>query len=182
MIPPIPDLMQRLPLDERGLPVPYVVFIDAQGRPRFQLNDSLKIETALHQQRCGICGQPMMAQQQWLVGGPASAFHPRGAYLGTPTHYECLHYALQMCPHLTGGRVKHLDAQRVKQTSPFGSDIQVKDPTLDTRAVPFFVAVQISGYNLVRPNADQRYVVPSRPFLAVEYWRDGSQRLWTSSP
>ena len=72
----------------------------------------------------------MTDKRQWLVGGPASAFHPRGAYVDTPTHYACLRYALQMCPHLAGGRVKHLDANRVNQTTRFGSDIQVKDPTL----------------------------------------------------
>ena len=169
----IPPTMAHLSQDRRGLPIPFVVLVDGAGKPHFQINDSQKVEECLQKGLCAICGQPMPSHDQWLVGGPLSAFHPSGAYIDTPTHYRCLHYALQGCPYLAGKTTRRLDVERVSRGL---SGIQaLVDPTISPDAVPFFVAVRISGFTIRRPGPTSRYLHPIRPFQYVEYWRNGER-------
>ena len=169
----IPPLMQGLARDHRGLPVPFIVLIDNTGKPRFQINDTKKVDTCLKHNLCAICGQPMKSHDRWLVGGPLSAFMPNGAYIDTPTHYACLHYALNQCPYLAGKTTKRLDPQRL-ENDPGLDDIQaIVDPTQMETPVPFFVAVRISGFSVKRPEPHVRHLIPERPFLYIECWRRG---------
>ena len=97
---PLPPKMQQMEKDKRGYPVPYIVVRDIHGVPNFAVNDDRRVEHALEHDLCAICGGKMGKDDRWLVGGPLSAFHQHGAYLDTPTHGECLHYALKVCPYL----------------------------------------------------------------------------------
>lgn len=171
----IPPLMQELPQDHRGLPVPFIVLFDQAGKPRFQINDSQKVEQCLKDNLCAICGKPMPSHDRWLVGGPLSAFSPNGAYIDTPTHYACLNYALHQCPYLAGKTTKRLDPDRLRNDPGMKGVQAIVDPTEIARPVPFFVAVRISGYRITRPEPHIRHLVPERPFLYVECWRRGQK-------
>ncbi|RYC66309.1 hypothetical protein [Spirosoma sordidisoli] len=172
----IPERMKALPRDRRGFPVPHIVLRDAQGVPRFQINNDTVVEACIAGGLCTICGQSMPADDQWLVGGPLSAFHPQGMYIDAPTHYDCLHYALQVCPYLAVSKyMRRLDPRTVNpQDLP--EHVLFADPTQSDERVPFFVAVQVRGYTVLRPRLGQRYLRPLRPYVDVQYWNDG-QRL-----
>src|SRR5436190_18407869 len=96
---PIPKKMKALGKDERGYPIPYIVLRDANNKPNFAANNTLRQLKSLVEKRCPICGSKL-DQLLWFVGGPLSAFHEHGKYLDTAMHYECMTYALQVCPYL----------------------------------------------------------------------------------
>ena len=82
---PLPERMQRLDKDQRGLPIPFIVQLDAAtGRQYFTINDERKVEACRQHDLCAICGQKLL-RGRWFVGGPASAFHEHGCYIDTPT-------------------------------------------------------------------------------------------------
>lgn len=171
----IPSRMEHLVIDRRGLPVPYVVLIDNANVPRFQINDSEKVAYALEYNLCSICGQPMKSDDQWLVGGPLSAFHSNGGYNDSPIHHECLTYALQMCPYLAGKQAKHIDPAKINMKNFDQSIVGLVNPTVLPDRVPFFVAVQISGRDLLSSGPGSVFIKPHKPYLNVEYWSEGKE-------
>jgi len=88
-----------LPRDSRGFPVPYNV-LHLEGRePDFTANNSEITEDCMQNGLCSICGGSL-GTDVWFVGGPRSAFDPRGSYKDPPVHHECGTFALQVCPYL----------------------------------------------------------------------------------
>ncbi len=170
----IPLRMQRLPKDSRGYPVPYII-LEKNGKHYFQINDSNKVENAIKNRLCAICAMKMHPEKMWLVGGPQSAFHEYGVYIDTPTHYECLNYAMQVCPYLAyTAYSKRLEVDKL-DLREFDDMMLFQDPTQSGDKVPFFTCVQINGFTMVRPDPATRYVKPYRPYLKIEYWTDGEQ-------
>lgn len=168
---PLPAYMKDIPKDPRGYPIPFVVF-GGKDKTYFQVNDSQKIEYVLEHDLCAICGKKLGADK-WLVGGPGSAFHPHGAYIDTPTHYQCLEYALQVCPYLAAPNyTKRIDASNIKPEDKV-DNLLFQDPTSDPSRVPFFVAIHITGFTVTRPGVNQRYLIANKDYLAVEFWNDG---------
>lgn len=171
---PLPPLMQSMELDKRGYPIPFIIVRDKHGTSYFQINDESKVNQAIDHDLCAICGNKMGADK-WLVGGPMSAFHPNGAYIDTPTHQQCLHYALKVCPYLAvPNYLKRLDMKNV-DPSKFDDALFFQDPTQDDNRVPFFVAIHIKGFTVSRPEPGRRYLHPFREYLAVEFWNEGIQ-------
>jgi hypothetical protein len=169
---PLPPKMRNLERDKRGYPVPYVVVRDIKGTPRFQINDENRVNNALENDLCAVCGNKM-GEDRWLVGGPLSAFHPHGAYIDTPTHKECLHYALKVCPYLAISKYQaRIDLLNVRE-GDFPDTLMFQNPTQDDERVPFFVAVKIRSFKVTRPRLGERYLHPDRDYLDLEYWNDG---------
>lgn len=165
---PLPTKMQDLPVDVRGFPIPYIIWRDQAGKPHFKINDDYRVEVAISNDLCAICGKKMN-NDKWLIGGPDSAFHPNGAYIDTPNHHECGQYALQVCPYLAFiGYHSKLNFDKL----PEGIFV---DPTVDPNRVPFFVFIKISDFTVIRPTPVQRYLKPVKPYLGIEYWNNGEK-------
>lgn len=169
---PVPKKMRALERDRRGYPIPFIILRDTDGRPHFTINDSVRHRRCLTEKRCPVCGTKL-DRPLWLVGGPLSAFHEHGAYLDSALHYECMAYALQVCPYLAApvysGRIDTATISPDKV--PDGCRIFL-DPTMIEERPVLFVAVaankQFVNYTGLMPT-----VLPQRPFIAVEYWRAG---------
>ena len=112
---PIPERMRHLKV-YRGYAVPWGVLIDADGTPQFAINMEEARDLMIHADLCGICGKPLF-RGRWFVGGPASALHPRGAYIDMPIHNECKDYALQACPYLAAPAVRKGHRARSRRRS-----------------------------------------------------------------
>ena len=163
--------LDKLPRDPRGYIIPFVVYRDRDGRPHFTINDDVRRAHVLKEDRCPICAGKLL-RGRWFVGGPASAFHQRGAYIDPPMHSECAHYALVTCPYLAAPNwSKRIDAA----TLPPGEAPVLLDPTMIPERPDYFVAVLATGQRLVPGNIHQSYIVPKRPYLRVEFWRRGQQ-------
>jgi hypothetical protein len=172
---PLPKKMRGLEKDARGYPIPFNVLRDTDGKAHFAITDDRRQDRCLKEGRCPICGDKLN-KIKWLVGGPLSAFHEYGAYFDTALHYECMAYALQVCPYLSMptylGRVddKTLD----KSKAPEGMNMFL-DITMIPERPAVFVAVATSEQIIVAPDIIRPKVRPKKPYLAVEFWKDGKR-------
>jgi hypothetical protein len=169
---PIPEIMRHLPLDARGYPIFFGAYVDQDGIPHFTTNDEAKRAAMIAHDLCSICGKKLL-RGRWFVGGPQSAFHERGCYIDMPTHDECVHYALQVCPYLAAPRFSKSIAET--KAGQISNAVVMVDPTMIDGRPPLFVAVMAVGQKMVGDNGFQSYVKPSRPYRKVEFWRHGSQ-------
>jgi hypothetical protein len=170
---PLPERMQKLDTDRRGLPIPFLVLRASDGTPNFTVNDGRKHIQCLREDRCAICGQKLL-RGRWFVGGPLSAFHPMGCYIDTPLHKECMEYALQVCPYLAAPKYSgRLDDTTIDYDKLPG-DVILVDPTMLPDRPQVFVAVMAVRQKLIT-KPGQCYVKPLQPYLNVQYWRHGQQ-------
>jgi hypothetical protein len=164
----VPDRMKHLERDHRGYPIPFIVFRDDDGKPHFTINDEHKVMRCKRNDICPICGRELM-RGRWFLGGPMSAFHPRGAYIDPPLHHECMRFAVQTCPYLINAKYeKRIDGKTLDMNKATGV-ITLIDPTMDPTRPKIFVAVMAVGQAIV----DNGYIVPKHPYRGLEFWRDG---------
>lgn len=165
---PLPKRMRALQKDSRGYPTPFIILRDSTGKPCFTINDSLRVVRCLVEKRCPICGY-RLDKTIWFVGGPMSALHPNGAYLDTGMHYECMEYALQVCPYLASPNyLGRLDAKTVDLSKiPFRVFI---DNTMMPERPELFIAIATRSFTY-----EDIYVRPDRPYAGIEYWRNGKR-------
>jgi hypothetical protein len=112
----IPDRVARLPLDDRGYPVPWFVqWLDAQdreappgqGRPEFRIMDATKLRVAIRERRCWVCGD-VLGRHLAFVIGPMCALNRISAE--PPNHRDCAEYAAKACPFLARPHARRRDA------------------------------------------------------------------------
>jgi hypothetical protein len=179
---PLPKRMRALAKDSRGYPVPYIVMRDLKGTPFFAINDSVRHLKTVLEKRCPICGNKL-EKPYWFVGGPRSASDPRGCYLDSAMHHDCMTYALQVCPYLALPKyLGRVDAARVDPAAlPGGLGI-----FLDTTQIPerpkLFVAVAARSFTTTPGTMPgSLYLWPARPYEAVEYWQHGRRLTETEA-
>lgn len=163
---PLPRRMRAMRLDHRGYPVPFIVINDSNGRPVFAANDLLRTRRCERERRCPICGN-RLDRVAWFVAGPLSALLPEGAYNDGPMHYECMEYALKVCPYLAMRMTEYVDphitAQRVGTI--------MLDTTMLPGTPPVFIAVQARTWEIRQRGYG---LVLYKPVIeALEYWRAG---------
>lgn len=106
---PPPPQMAHLPLDERGVVVPWFVPV-IDGKPDFQYGDDAKLrsyfvgrrygdEVKIRGVKCWICGKTINSPTGCFVGGPLVVLNMNSAE--PPSHKACAVYAVQACPFMT---------------------------------------------------------------------------------
>jgi hypothetical protein len=95
-LPPVPERMQSLTVDERGYPVPWFVHWD-RGVPDFRIMDPAKWGRAIKFNLCWLCGQPL-GRWKTFVLGPMCAVNRTTSE--PPTHWECAQFAVHACPFM----------------------------------------------------------------------------------
>jgi hypothetical protein len=114
----------------------------------------------------------------WFVGGPMCAFVEGGAYLDTAMHYECMEYALKVCPYLAArkydGRIDlgTFDLQKI----PEGCQV-LMDYTMIPERPALFVAVAAITFAATRSDRHPEAMVirPTRPYIEMEFWKNGER-------
>lgn len=95
-LPPLPQRMQKLPVDARGYPVPWFV-----GNPNgvfdFRVIRAGGIEEAIRRKTCWLCGD-MLGSYISFVIGPMCAVTRTTSEPGS--HYACACFAVRACPFL----------------------------------------------------------------------------------
>lgn len=155
----------------KGMPIPFIVYRDNENFPHFKVNDDKKVDHCIISRKCSVCGEKMKSDM-WLIGGPMSAFHPRGAYIDIPVHKECGVFALKNCPYMA--------YTKYESKIPLGKldlkidSLELFNPTQTSERLKYFVFIKIADY-IVVAKGHQRFVYPKKPYVEVEYWRDGIQ-------
>jgi hypothetical protein len=171
---PIPFNLLKNDRDRRGLPIPFVVYRDAEGVPHFTVNDVQKLDTILSNKLCGLCGKPLKLGQIWLIGGPGSSFLEDGLFIDPPMHEECARYAIQVCAFLAAPNYsRRIEARTLKE----GDMAYVHDNQIAPPRPLFFVLTRTSGFKLIDPDdgSGQKYIQPRRPWKDVEFWKNGAR-------
>ena len=193
---PIPPSLAHLPLDTRGYPIFEMIVRDASGKAHFAVNDELKRQKIIKEERCSLCGKPLL-RARWLVGGPLSSFTENGAYLDPPMHHECMTYALKVCPYLAAPR---WSSQGIGLAAVTGADFDGKRPAFreDEQSIKrrpdVFVAVKYVGQHYVKGDVNPvtagrtdipenhplrqigvLYIKPKLPYREIEFWRQGEK-------
>lgn len=163
--------MQGLPKDDRGFPIPVIIFRDPAGKPLFTANDTRVVNHCAANDLCGICGSKL-GDDSRVLGGPLSALHERGVYIDSPLHHECGQYALQVCPYLVLSAYKSKQDMALRLNDKYGGTTLFANPTLDPNRPLFFVFARISGFS----RTSNGYIKPFKPFLDVEFWAS-SERI-----
>ena len=101
--PLLPDRIGRLPLDRRGIPVPWFVSW-RDGTPYFPVIDREKLKTAWAEELCWVCGEKLGSYRGWVMG-PMSVIE--GATPEPPSHHECAAFSACHCPHLSTPAAKY---------------------------------------------------------------------------
>lgn len=96
-LPPMPPRIRRLPVDDRGFPVPYFVQT-VNGKPDHRLTDSRKVAACHRFGLCFICGERLGAHRAFPVG-PMCGINRVSAE--PPSHRECARWAVEGCPFLS---------------------------------------------------------------------------------
>lgn len=189
----MPPRIAQLPQDPKGMPVPYTVWRKpthyhdiATGQViyrtdyQFAVNDHNRTIECADNKLCSICGHGLQ-DDDWVIGGPLSAFMPNGVFADLPIHYECGKYALKVCPYLAVPSYVNLkDAQKIANKT----GMPVNTLSAGNTRVPFFVFAKLNKWHVRYPDKwHVRYpdvlIVPDRNvlpvFLKFEYWNHGEQ-------
>lgn len=110
----VPERFRHLPIDPRGYPIPWFVYIDDKGVADFRIIGRNKLYTAVKQRRCWLCGEPLGKYMAFVIG-PMCCINRISSE--PPSHRECALFAVQACPFLTRPKMRrredNLTPQRV---------------------------------------------------------------------
>lgn len=105
-LPPLPERIQKLPVDRRGYPVPWFVkWID--GEPEFRVMDPEKYARAVRDKLCWVCGEPLGSWLAFVIG-PMCAVNRISAE--PPSHRECAEFSARACPFLSRPHMRRREA------------------------------------------------------------------------
>lgn len=195
---PIPERMKHVPTDHRGLPIPYIVQRDRQGKPMFIVNDAAKVAQCGAFGLCGICGKPLGRRPDspsvgYFVGGPGCFYMKAGAFLDPPMHRECAEYALRVCPYIANpsygrdqARLLSNHPERLAGSAPDGVDVLTApaSPGFEGKP-PLFILGLCRRYDVlaqVMPGSSHPTTL-FKPRSLNEWvyrvpWRDGQRLQW----
>lgn len=110
----VPFRMSKLKLDPvRGVPVPwFVAWVD--GSPEFRIADGEKMERAIRQRLCWVCGQELGRYMTFVIG-PMCVINRTTSE--PPCHLECAQWSAENCPFLNSTQ-----PNRREKNMPEGSD------------------------------------------------------------
>lgn len=167
---PVPKRLRTRPRDKRGYPIPFVVLIDQVGVPQFTINSHDRAVECRSKRLCGLCGKRMDGDT-WFIGGPTCFTHEHGAFVDPPSHYECAHYALQVCPFLAApSYAKRIDLKKMTDDS-YGDkvgSIITHDTMPDGQPAVFGLGLP-GWFDFL--SREQLYVPGDWHY--IEWWKDG---------
>ena len=105
-LPPLPDRIKSLPVDDRGYPVPwFVAWID--GKADFRIVGRGKFVDAVKNRRCWICGDPLGRYMAFVAGCMCGINRTSSE---PPCHLDCAMFAAIACPFMVRPTAKRREA------------------------------------------------------------------------
>lgn len=169
---PVPERMKYLGVDHRGYPKFYIAHRDDSGKCHFVVNDAARTFKCAVDDLCSLCGTKLR-RGRWFVGGPLSAFISR-SYFDPPMHFECMSYAMQVCPWLAIANYS-----RKRGLEKIAADVgrAVVDHTILPDRPAVYVCVHARGHD--RELSGDAHTAfrfsPHAPFIGTQYWQNGKR-------
>jgi hypothetical protein len=123
-LPPLPQQMRHLPVDDRGYVIPYFVsWVDA--KPEFRVMDSKKWAECVKKRKCWVCGGPLYPKAAFVIG-PMCAINRTTAEPGC--HWVCADWSTRACPFMLLPNAKRRDANLPAETASPGGIMLERNP------------------------------------------------------
>lgn len=115
-LPPLPERMRSLPVDDRGYPVPwFVTWVD--GKPEFRVADGRQWAHAVNFKCCWLCGQKLGAIGVFAIGPMCSINRVSSE---PPSHRDCAEFAVRACPFLSRPEMRRRERGLPEDTGTAG--------------------------------------------------------------
>jgi hypothetical protein len=120
----ITERIAKLPVDERGYPIPFFVkYID--GKPDLRIADGEKWKLCVKTNLCWVCGEPLGAFKSFVIGPMCIVNRVSG---DPPAHLECAHFSARACPFLTKPQMVRREDERTKDQTASGGILIPRNP------------------------------------------------------
>lgn len=121
-LPPLPERFKKLPVDERGYPVPFFVkWLD--GKPDFRIADAHKVKLCIIQRLCWVCGEPLRGPKTFAIGPMCSINRISSE---PPSHLECAEWSVKGCPFLSKPNMKRREDELTERSKQNVAGIMIE--------------------------------------------------------
>lgn len=121
-LPPLTDRIAKLPVDERGYPIPFFVAAP-NGKVDFRIADGRKWKACVQMNLCWCCGQRLGAHLAFPIG-PMCAITRTTAE--PPSHLDCAEWSVKGCPFLSKPQMVRRDPESAKEIAKDGAGIMIE--------------------------------------------------------
>jgi len=161
-LPPTTRRIEKLPIDERGYPIPWFVsYID--GKPDFRIADGAKWVKAVQEKICWVCGQPLGVHKTFCIG-------PMCAVTRTTTepaiHLDCGVWSVRACPFMLRPTMKRREGGNVEDPEVENSGVLIE------RNPGVMCLWQTRDFKLFKDQNGKPLIEVGYPEI-VTWWREG---------
>lgn len=161
-LPELTDRISKLPIDERGYPVPWFVAWP-DGKPDFRIVDDRKLIRAVKEKLCFVCGQPLGSYKAFVIG-PMCSINRTSAE--PPNHVDCAEWSVKGCPFLTK---PHMVRREDEKTAELEKNV----PGEMIKRNPGVMCIWVTkSYDMFSDGRGGILIKIGNP-ESVSWWRDG---------
>lgn len=171
----MPSRMAKLPLSERGYPVPWFVqWLEEQGSdtptpigegyPEFRMMRGEALDTAIVQKRCWICGEPLGRFMSFVLG-PMCAINRTTAE--PPSHRDCAEWSAKACPFLSRPQMVRREAGLTENVADMAGHGILRNPKVA-------LVWTCEGYKLF-PDPNGKKLIQIGPATDVAWFSKGRE-------
>lgn len=125
---PIPAVLDQRP-KWKGYPIPFVIYVDANGVPDFRVNDERYVTLAVSRRLCALCGTQLAPNWHAFIGGPLC--EANRLFTDGPMHVVCARYSMTVCPYLATTSGHHARDEAI--AARHGDKVTILDTIGDQR-------------------------------------------------
>jgi hypothetical protein len=164
----LPARLRKLPLDERGYPVPWFVAWTDEGKPEFRAMDGQKFVRAIQEKLCWVCGERLGVHVCFVAGCMCGVNRTSAE---PPCHVECAQWSARNCPFLS-------NPQMVRREDAVVDNAKFREETAGFAIArnPGVTMLWITrSYEVFRDpvHADRRYLIQMGEPERVEWCKEG---------
>lgn len=161
-LPPLTPRIAKLPVDERGYPIPFfVAYVD--DKPEFRAGDGAKFARCVKEKLCWVCGEPLEPRTRFAFTiGPMCAINLNTSE--PPEHEDCAEWSVKGCPFLSKPKMVRREGGLPEDASCAGLMIE-RNPGVTLIWVTY-------SYQLYEDPAGG-YLFRIGPSVKTSWWREG---------
>lgn len=161
-LPPLTTRLSKLPVDERGYPVPFFVKY-LEGKPEFRFADGAKRQRCVQERLCWVCGQPLGRFESYVIG-PMSAVNRTAAE--PACHKDCAEWSVRGCPFLTKPKMERREDELTEQLGSTGPGVMIERN-------PGVMLIWTTRSHKLFGDGKGGWLIQVGPPESVTWWREG---------
>jgi hypothetical protein len=163
-LPPLTERLTKLPVDERGYPVPFFVAYP-DGKPDFRFLDRDKWRRCVKERLCSVCGGKLGRYVTFPIGPMCTITRTS---LEAACHKDCAEWSVKGCPFLSRPNMTRRD----DDISP---EVKAATPGIMIERNPGVTALWTTNtYKIFDDGNGGKLIRVGEPF-SVSWWREGRE-------